>query len=125
MKTLLLIDANALVHRSFHALPPFTTKNGRPSGALYGLSNILLKILRDNPPDYVAAFFDRPEPTFRKKLYAEYKIHRPKAPDELVSQIIEAHNLFEKFGVKTFEMPGFEADDLLGAAAKNSEIFPI
>ena len=118
MKTFLLIDANALVHRSFHALPPFTTKDGRPSGALYGLSNILLKILRDNPPDYVAAFFDRPEPTFRKKLYAEYKIHRPKAPDELVSQIIEAHNLFEKFGVKTFEAPGFEADDLIGAAAK-------
>ncbi len=135
MNTLLLIDANALIHRSFHALPPLTTKDGRPGGAIYGLSNILIKILsgtnshnKTNPlnpplqggrgrPDYVAAFFDRPEPTFRKEMYAEYKAQRPKAPDELISQIIEAHNLFKIFGVKTFEMPGFEADDLIGTAA--------
>lgn len=118
MQTFLLIDANALIHRAFHALPPLTTNNGKPSGALYGLANILIKILRDNPPTYVAAFFDRPEPTFRKEMYDEYKIHRPKAPDELVSQIIEAHNMFEIFGVKTFETPGFEADDLIGTAAE-------
>ncbi len=136
MKTLLLIDANALIHRCFHALPPFTTKDGRSSGALYGLSNILLKILNpvkknnseniltsanginNNLPDYVAAFFDRPEPTFRKEMYEKYKAHRPKAPDELISQIIEAHNLFNAFGIKTFEIPGFEADDLIGTAAE-------
>jgi len=118
MKTLLLIDANALIHRSFHALPPLMTSNGKPSGAIYGLSNILIKIFRDTPPQYVAAFFDRPEPTFRKKMYAEYKAQRVKAPDELISQIIEAHNLFKIFGVKTFEAPGFEADDLIGTAAE-------
>lgn len=117
MKSLLLIDANALVHRSFHALPAFTSKTGKPTGALYGLSNILLKILHQDPPDYIVAFFDRPEPTFRKEMYKEYKIHRPKAPDELISQIIEAHNLFEKFNIKTFEKPGFEADDLIGSAS--------
>lgn len=118
MKTLLLIDSNALIHRSFHALPPFTAPDGSPSGALYGLAGVLIKILRDTPPDFVMAFFDRPEPTFRKEMYIEYKIQRPKAPDELISQIIEAHNLFKIFGVKTFEAAGFEADDLIGAAAK-------
>lgn len=118
MKKLLLIDANALVHRAFHALPPLTTKGGKPAGALYGLANIMLKIFRDNPPQYAAALFDRPEPTFRKEIFNEYKIHRPKAPDELISQIIEAHNLFDAFGVKTYEAPGFEADDLIGTAAK-------
>ncbi len=117
MKSLLLIDANALIHRSFHALPAFTSKTGKPTGTLYGLSNILLKILRQDPPDYIVAFFDRPEPTFRKEMYKEYKIHRPKAPDELISQIIEAHNLFAKFNIKTFEKPGFEADDLIGSAS--------
>ena len=118
MKTLLLIDANALVHRCFHALPPLTGPGNKPLGAIYGLSSILIRIFRQEPPDYVAAFFDRPEPTFRKKIFEEYKIHRPKAPDELVSQIIEAHNLFEFSGIKIFEAPGFEADDLIGAAVE-------
>lgn len=118
MKTLLLIDANSLIHRSFHALPPFTAPSGEPTGALYGLSSILLKIIKERKPDYWAAAFDRPEPTFRKKIFKEYKIHRPKAPDELISQIIKAHELFEKFGIKTFEQPGFEADDLIAALAK-------
>ncbi|MEK7162691.1 MAG: 5'-3' exonuclease H3TH domain-containing protein [Patescibacteria group bacterium] len=129
MKTFIIIDANALIHRCFHALPPFTTKDGRPSGALYGLSSILIKILHPDKktsadgingrlPDYIVAFFDRPEPTFRKEIYKEYKIHRPKAPDELISQIIETRNLFNAFGVKTFEIPGFEGDDLIGTAVE-------
>ncbi len=121
MKTLLLIDASSLIHRAFHALPPFSTKEGKPTGALYGLSNILLKILREDKPDFIAAFFDRPEPTFRKEIFEEYKIHRPKAPDELVSQIIESRELFGAFGIKTFEAPGFEADDLIGSAVKKFE----
>lgn len=124
MKTLLLIDANALIHRCFHALPPLTGSGGKPAGSIYGVSNILLKIFREEPPDFVAAFFDRPEPTFRKELYKEYKIHRPKAPDELVSQIIEAHKLFEAFDVKIFETPGFEADDLIGAAVEKFKNVP-
>ena len=118
MKTLLLIDANALIHRSFHALPPFTNKEGEPTGALYGLANILMKISREDPPDYIAACFDRPEPTFRKEIFGDYKIHRPKTADELVAQIIESKNLFEAFGIKTVEAPGFEADDLIGTATE-------
>lgn len=114
MNTLLLIDANALIHRSFHALPPLTNHDGRAVGALYGLASTLLKVIRDDPPDYATALFDRPEPTFRKKIFKEYKAHRPAAPDDLISQIIEAHHLFQEFGIKIFEQPGLEADDLIG-----------
>jgi DNA polymerase-1 len=117
MKTLLLIDANSLIHRSFHALPPMTSAKGEPTQALYGTGSILLRLWRSEMPDYAAALFDRPEPTFRKEMYAEYKGHRPKAADELVAQIISAHNLFPEFGVKTFEAPGWEADDLIATLA--------
>lgn len=114
MKKLLLIDANALIHRSFHALPPWKTAKGEPIQAIYGLSKILLKIFRDEQFDHIAALFDRPERTLRKEQYEEYKAKRPTPPDELVSQIVKAHEVFERFGVATFEIPGFEADDLIG-----------
>lgn len=118
MKQLLLIDANSIIHRSFHALPAFTGPAGEPTGALYGIASILLKLWREDRPTYAAALFDRPEPTFRKQEYAEYKAQRPPAPDELVSQIIEAHRLFAAFGIATFERPGFEADDLIATLAE-------
>jgi len=124
MKFLFLIDANSLIHRCFHALPPFTGPDNQPTGALYGLSNIVLRILREQKPDFIAAFFDRPEPTFRKEIFEEYKIHRPKAPSELVSQIIEARNSFEAFGIKTYELPGYEADDLIGTTAQKFKTMP-
>lgn len=118
MKKLLLIDANALVHRAFHALPPLTTENGKPVGAIYGMARMLFKVLRELKPDYVAAAFDRPEPTFRKEKFEAYKAHRPKAPDELISQIIEAHRLMEKLRIPLFEHPGYEADDVIGTLIK-------
>ncbi len=118
MKTLLLIDANSIIHRCFHALPKFTAPDGRPSGALYGLASVLLKIFRETPPDYAAALFDRPEPTFRDKMYKEYKAQRPPTEDILISQLIEAPKLFEKFGVRPFDKAGFEADDLIATFAE-------
>ncbi len=118
MKTLLLIDANSIIHRAFHALPPFTAPDGRPTGALYGIASILIKLWREERPDYVAALFDRPEPTFRDKKYAAYKAQRPPAADELIAQIIEAHHLFKAFGIRTFEEPGYEADDLIATLAE-------
>ncbi|NCN52975.1 hypothetical protein GW950_00750 [Candidatus Wolfebacteria bacterium] len=118
MKELLLIDANSLIHRSFHALPPLTTPKGKPINAIYGLSSILLKILREHSADYVAAAFDRPEPTFREEIYKDYKANRPPAVDELVYQIIKAHEVFEKFGIKVIEKPGFEADDIIGTLSE-------
>ncbi|MCP6720101.1 MAG: hypothetical protein KJI72_02115 [Patescibacteria group bacterium] len=115
MKTLFLIDAHALIHRAFHALPPLTTPEGEPAGAIYGISNTLIKLLKEQKPDYIAAAFDRPEPTFRKELFKDYKAHRPPAADELIHQIIKARELFEKFNISIFEKPRFEADDIIGA----------
>lgn len=124
MKKLLLIDANSIIHRSFHALPPLTTPEGRPAGAIYGIASILLKLWRDERPDYAAALFDRPEPTFRDEIYKEYKAQRPAAPDELVAQIIEAHKLFDAFGIRTFEKAGYEADDLIATLAEKFKKLP-
>lgn len=118
MDDLYLIDANSIIHRCFHALPPLTTPLGQPSQALYGIANILLKIIAADKPRYAAALFDRPEPTFRKAISTEYKANRPKAPDELVSQIIAAHDIFPAFGIPIFELPGYEADDLIAELAR-------
>ncbi len=117
MKTLLLIDANSLIHRAYHALPPMNGASGNPTNALYGLSSILLKLWREDKPEYAAACFDRPEPTFRDLEYKEYKAQRPATADDLLPQIIAARDLFPQFGVSVFEMPGYEADDLIGTLA--------
>ncbi|MDI6733967.1 MAG: DNA polymerase [Patescibacteria group bacterium] len=114
MKKLLLIDANSLIHRAFHALPPLTSPKGETVGALYGLTSLIIKILNDHKPNYIVAAFDRPEPSFRKEMFKDYKAHRPKTADELVGQIIKAHELFNNFNIPFFERPGFEADDIIG-----------
>jgi DNA polymerase I len=121
MKTLLLIDANSLIHRSYHALPPLTTPEGEPIGAIYGLASMLLKITREDKPDYIAAAFDRPEPTFREGLFKDYKAHRPKTDEELVNQLAEAQNLLQKFNIPYFEKAGVEADDVIAALVKKFE----
>jgi DNA polymerase-1 len=117
-KDLILIDANSLVHRCFHALPPLTTSSGEPAQALYGMASIFLRMWKNERPAYAAALFDRPEPTLRKKRYPEYKATRPPTADELVAQLIAAHDLFPAFGIKTFEAPGYEADDLIATLAE-------
>ncbi|PIP46112.1 MAG: hypothetical protein COX15_01420 [Candidatus Colwellbacteria bacterium CG23_combo_of_CG06-09_8_20_14_all_42_19] len=120
--TLLLIDANSLIHRAYHALPPFTSPEGKPTGALYGLASILIKIFREGMlnndiPKFIVAAFDTPEITFREKEYKEYKITRPPAADDLISQLKEAQRLLQLFGIKTIKLPGWEADDLLATIA--------
>jgi DNA polymerase-1 len=117
MKTLLLIDAHALIHRFFHALPPLSTPEGKPIQAIYGLSGALLKFRNSLNPDFGAAAFDRPEETFRKKEFKDYKVHRPQATNELIEQFNEARRTFAAFGITVFEKPGFEADDILGTLA--------
>ena len=94
MKTLVLLDAHALIHRAYHALPKFTSKNtGEPTGALYGLSTMLLKVIRELKPDYIVAAFDRPEPTFRHESYEAYKAKRPEADEDLIKQLIRARDI--------------------------------
>ncbi|OGY98764.1 MAG: hypothetical protein A2855_00575 [Candidatus Liptonbacteria bacterium RIFCSPHIGHO2_01_FULL_57_28] len=117
MKTLLLIDANSLLHRAYHALPPLTARDGSPAGALYGVAKIMNKILREEKPEYVAACFDRPEPTFRDEEFAEYKAQRPETDGELITQLIASHDLFRALGVRVFDQAGFEADDCIATLA--------
>ena len=115
MKTLVLLDTHALIHRAYHALPKFKSKNtGEPTGALYGLSAMLIKALRDLKPDYIAAAYDLPGPTFRHDSYDGYKAQRPEADKELIAQLIRAHDITDAFGITGFSAPGFEADDVLG-----------
>ena len=118
MKTLVLIDSHALIHRCFHALPPLTTPQGQPIGAVYGTANIILRMLREIKPDYVAACFDLAEPTFRHQEYKEYKAKRAKTPEDLTPQFEAIRRLYDAFGIKYFEKSGFEADDIIGSLAK-------
>lgn len=110
---ILIIDANALLHRSFHALPPLKNSKGQPTGAIYGFLLTLFKAMKDLNPDYIAACFDLPAPTFRHKEYKEYKAKRPKTPDEIVQQFPETKEVLRSFNIPIFEKEGFEADDLI------------
>lgn len=123
-KVLVIFDAHAILHRAYHALPDFSSSKGEPTGALYGLSTMLIKIIQELKPDYVAACFDLPEKTYRHEAYADYKAGRSKAEDDLVAQIIRSRDVFEAFGIPQYEKVGYEADDLIGtivAKTKNNK----
>lgn len=116
-RTLMLIDANGLVYRAFFALPYFTTTNGRPTNAVYGFTNMLLKILNEETPGYVAAAFDKPVPTFRHEQYKEYKATRQRMPDDLRPQIGTAKEVLAALRIPIYEVAGFEAEDVLATIA--------
>ncbi len=120
-KRFVIIDGNALIHRAFHALPPLTAPSGEVVNAVFGFASILLKVLKDLKPDYVAATFDPPGKTFRHKEYAAYKATRVKAPQELYDQISRVKELVERFRIPSFEEPGFEADDMIGTLAAKAK----
>ncbi|MDQ5950447.1 MAG: polymerase, partial [Patescibacteria group bacterium] len=113
-KKLVLIDSHAILHRAYHALPDFASSKGEPTGALYGLSTMLMGIIKDQDPDYIVACFDLPKPTYRHIAYEGYKSGRKKTDDELVSQIIRSRDIFKAFDIPMYELEGFEADDMLG-----------
>src|SRR3989344_1716794 len=113
-KKLILFDAHAIIHRAYHALPEFATSKGEPTGALYGLSAMLLKIIVELKPDYLVACFDLPGPTHRPVVYEEYKAGRAKIDDNLVLQLERAKDVFTAFGIPIYSHPGFEADDIIG-----------
>ncbi len=122
---LILLDAHAILHRAYHALPEFSSSKGEPTGALYGISTMLIKIIQDLKPDYIVACYDLPQPTHRHEAYAEYKAGRVKADDELVAQIIRSRDVFAAFGVPMYDKPGFEADDILGTIVEKLKKEPI
>jgi len=113
-KRFVIFDANSVIQRAYHALPPLKTKKGELVNAIYGFLLVFLKILREFQPDYLAFCFDFPAPTFRHKKYKEYKITRPPTPKELVLQISKIKEILRAFKVPIFEKKGFEADDLIG-----------
>jgi len=117
-KRLVLLDTHAIIHRAYHALPEFTGPDGAPTGALYGLVSMLIKLVNDLEPDYIAACFDLPGPTVRHEAYEAYKGTRAKTDDALSTQINRSREVFEAFSIPLYEREGFEADDLLGTIAE-------
>jgi len=118
-KILVLLDAHAILHRAFHALPDFTSPKGEPTGALYGFTAFLIKVIRELKPDYIAAAYDLPKPTFRHIAYDKYKAGRAKMDDSLAKQINRSRDILKDFNIPVYSAEGFEADDVLGTIVEN------
>jgi len=118
---LVLLDAHAIIHRAYHALPEFLSGKGEPTGALYGLSSMLLKIITDLKPDYLIACYDLPQKTFRHEAYDGYKAGRAKTDEALIAQLKESRKIFEAFNIPIYDAPGFEADDVLGTIVEKEK----
>ncbi|WP_252255042.1 DNA polymerase I [Clostridium sp. ZBS12] len=121
MKRLLILDSNSLMNRAFYALPPLTNDDGVNTNAIYGFTNMLFKMKDEINPDNIIATFDKKSPTFRHKEYSEYKAGRKKMPPELGEQFPIIKELLKYMGIKTFEIDGFEADDIIGTISKFGE----
>ncbi len=117
MDTLLIIDGNAIMHRAYHAIPPFKAKDGTLTQVTYGFLSMVHKTISDFHPTHVIVCFDTPELTFRQKLFKEYQAHRPKADAKFVSQIETVHQLLKSLRIPFFALPGYEADDIIGTLA--------
>src|SRR5207249_2682962 len=118
---LVLIDSNSLIYRAFFAVPPLTTTKGELANATFGFASILLKSIEQTSPQHLAAAFDLPLPTFRHERDATYKATRRPMPDELRPQIERVKELLGKFGIPIYSLPGYEADDVIGALARQAE----
>lgn len=114
MNRLIIIDGNAILHRAFHALPPLTSPDGTLTNAVYGFTSMLIRLISDLTPSHIAVAFDRPKPTFRKELFKDYQIKRPKMDDGLAAQIPVVHDVLTAMHIPVFEKDGFEADDVIG-----------
>ncbi len=119
-KPLVLVDGSSYLYRAFHALPALTNSRGEPTGAVYGVVNMLRRLLNDYDPEHVAVVFDAKGKTFRDDLYAEYKAHRPPMPGELASQIAPLHAIVCAMGLPLLMVEGVEADDVIGTLARQA-----
>lgn len=119
--TLYLIDGNSYIYRAYHAIRSLATSKGIPTNAIYGFTNMLLKIVKEKSPDYLAIAFDAKGPTKRHIEYEQYKAHRPETPKDLVQQIPYIHKLVEAFNIPVLLMEGYEADDIIGTISKKME----
>ena len=123
-RRLVLFDAHAIIHRAYHALPEFATKQGEPTGGLYGLSTMLMRAIAEFAPDYMAACYDLPAPTFRHQEYKAYKATRAKTDDALKHQLERSREVFEAFHIPIYDARGFEADDMLGTIVEQLKEAP-
>ncbi len=114
-KIFMIIDGSAILYRAFHAMPNLTSPEGVPTGALSGFFSMLLKLIQNVQPDYLAVAFDRGKPTFRQQIYVGYHANRPKAPDELKDQFSSVRETLSTIGIPVYEIDGFEGDDLVGS----------
>ncbi|MDP2099399.1 MAG: DNA polymerase I [Methylobacter sp.] len=121
LKRLILVDGSSFLFRAYHAVPPLTNANGEPTNAIYGVSNMLRKLIADYHSDYITVVFDAQGKTFRNDLYDQYKVHRPPMPDDLRVQIEPLHKLIRAMGLPLIIESGVEADDVLGALAQQAE----
>src|SRR6187551_463886 len=121
MKTLLLVDGSSYLYRAFHALPDFRNRNNEPTGAVYGVLNMLRRLHKDYQADYSACVFDAKGKTFRDELYAEYKANRPPMPDELAAQIGPLREAVAALGWPVLVIDGVEADDVIATLAEQAK----
>ncbi|MFB9146015.1 DNA polymerase I [Halomonas alkalicola] len=117
---IVLVDGSSYLYRAFHALPPLTTSNGQPTGAIKGVLNMLKRLIKDYPDSPMAVVFDAPGKTFRDELFAEYKSHRPPMPDDLRSQVAPLHQCVKALGLPLLCIEGVEADDVIGTLARRA-----
>ncbi len=120
-KKFVIIDGNAIIHRAYHALPPLTARDGTMVNAVFGFTSMLLKVLNDVKPEYLALSFDVAGGTFRDEVYEDYKATRVKADDELYNQIPLVHKMVEAFDIPIYTKEGYEADDVIGTLVKKME----
>ena len=121
-KKIVLIDGHSILNRAFFGVPPLTNSEGRQTNAVYGFLNIMFKILDEEKPDYLTVAFDRSEPTFRHQMFDAYKGTRKPMAQELREQVPVMKEVLQAMGIKIVEMPGYEADDLLGTIAGMAEV---
>ncbi|MFZ2621484.1 MAG: DNA polymerase [Minisyncoccia bacterium] len=120
-KTLVLLDVHAILHRAYHALPEFESSKGEPTGALYGLCTMLIKLVKDLKPDYIVACYDLPGGTVRHEVYDNYKAGRKEIDKALVAQLERSKDVFTALHIPMYSSPGFEADDMLGTIVESQK----
>jgi DNA polymerase-1 len=120
-KTIYLIDGTAYIHRAYHAIRGLTNSRGLPTNAIFGFTRMLIKLMEERSPEYIGMFFDAKGPTFRHDLYKEYKANRPAMPEDMAVQIPYIKEVTAAFNLPIIEMPGYEADDLIGTLARRAE----
>ncbi len=121
MQKIFLVDTSSLFFRAFYAVRPLTSPSGMPTNAIYGFLSMLIRLLKEEKPDYLVFCYDRKEPSFRKDIYSEYKANRSETPEDLIPQIPYIKKLADVMGISSIEMQSYEADDLIGTLAKMAE----